>query len=75
MASAFSGQTIHLPRQTLQFDPHPSAFNNTERRAVLPILLGGDLGTVTITNTIAVLEMQFLSARAFLRRSAAAFFV
>ena len=42
---------------------------------MLPILLGGDLGTVTITNTIAVLEMQFLSARAFLRRSAAAFFV
>ena len=58
--SAFSGQTIHLPRRSLAFSPHPSAFNNSASTAALPILLGGALGTATITATSATLEMHFL---------------
>ena len=58
--SAFSGQTIHLPDQTLSFNPNPASFGTATGTAVLPILLGGGLGTVTITPTTAVLEMLFL---------------
>lgn len=82
--SAFSGQTIHLPQRTLDFQPHPSAFTatasssggsgssrpNLDRHhgngtlvAILPVLLGGDLGHLTILPTSATLQMEFLEVQ------------
>jgi len=57
--SAFSGQVAHLPRRSLDFQPHPSAFDPAGS-AVLPLLLGGDLGSVTLTPASATVEMAFL---------------
>jgi len=62
--SAWSGQTIHLPERRLGFQPHPEAFaaaGNGDPTAVLPILLGGDLGTLTITGNTATAIMLFLA--------------
>ena len=62
--SAFTGQNVHLPRRTLAFDPHPSAFGGAEGAAAnvatLPVLLGGDMGTLTIGPTAATLRMPLL---------------
>ena len=57
--SAWSGQLTDLPGRTIGFSPHPSAFDAASQTAVLPILLGGGLGTATITPTAAVLRMEF----------------
>ena len=56
----FAGQSVHLPNRTLSFAPHHSAFNSSGV-AVLPILLGGELGTLTLTNQTATFLMTFLS--------------
>jgi hypothetical protein len=72
--SAFAGATIDLPRRSMEFQPHPSAFGGVVGHptrsastgasaggvAVLPILLGGDLGTLTITPTNATVQMALL---------------
>jgi hypothetical protein len=55
----FAGQKLSLPNRTMAFAPHHSAFNDSGI-AVLPILLGGALGRLTITPRQAVLEMSFL---------------
>ena len=56
----FAGQQVHLPNRTLSFAPHHSAFN-ASGVAVLPVLLGGQLGTLTLTNQTATILMSFLS--------------
>jgi hypothetical protein len=55
----FAGQTVHLPNRTASFTPHHTAFN-ASGVAVLPILLGGQLGTLTLTPTAATFNMAFL---------------
>lgn len=62
--SAWSGQTVHLPKRHLQFQPHHTAFDSSGT-AVLPILLGGELGTATITQNTATIEMLLMKRRAF----------
>jgi hypothetical protein len=61
--SAWSGQTVDLHARQLAFRPHLTAFGGSGggSTAVLPILLGGDLGTVTITPTTATIIMPFLA--------------
>eukprot|EP00040_Diaphanoeca_grandis_P036929 m.238091 g.238091 ORF g.238091 m.238091 type:complete len:1248 (+) comp33718_c0_seq1:60-3803(+) len=58
--SAWTGQSINLPKRSLQFQPHVSAFN-ASGVATVPVLLGGDLGTLEITATTASLRMSFLA--------------
>ena len=55
----WSGQTVHLPKRHLEFKPHHSAFNSVGV-AVLPIMLGGQLGSLTITASSATVFMSFL---------------
>lgn len=56
----WAGQRVHLPNRTMAFSPHHSAFNSSGV-AVLPILLGGELGTLTLTSQTATFYMSFLS--------------
>ena len=57
--SAWSGQNISLPHRSLRFSPHHSAFDR-EGRAVLPILLAGDMGSLTLNDSAAIIVMPFL---------------
>lgn len=69
--SAWTGQTASLPQRSLEFQPHVSAFlpppatgdsaAAAASTAVLPILFGGDLGTLTITPTEATAVLLFRS--------------
>ena len=56
----FAGQRVHLPNRTMSFAPHHTAFNSSGV-AVLPVLLGGSLGTLTLTSHSATFYMSFLS--------------
>jgi hypothetical protein len=56
---AWTGQSASLHLQTLRFAPHFSAFDATGS-ALLPIVLGGALGTLALTPTKAVLSVSFL---------------
>ena len=62
--SAFTGLTAHLPHRSITFNPHPSAFFNTSAAgtAILPVLLGGAVGTLSLTPTTATLSFAFLSS-------------
>lgn len=57
-----TGQQAHLPRQTLSFWPHYSAFD--AGAATLPVILGGALGTITMTPTTASLALLFADVSA-----------
>ncbi len=55
----FTGQTAHLPRRAIAFSPHHSAFNASTGGALLPVLLGGALGTLALTPASATLTLLF----------------
>lgn len=57
--TAWTGQVASLPRRSLSFAPHFSAFNSSGQ-AVLPIVLGGALGTLSLTPSSATLSMAFI---------------
>lgn len=59
-ADAYSGQVADLPRRKISFSPHTSAFNNTGQTAILPILLGGNTGLLTINSTTTIMEFLFM---------------
>jgi hypothetical protein len=56
---SFSGQVANLPNRSISFSPHFSAFS-TSGIANIPVLLGGCLGTLSITPVQALLTFEFL---------------
>lgn len=57
--TAWTGQTASLPARSLRFAPHYSAFD-ASGGALLPIILGGALGTLALTPTSATFSMAFV---------------
>jgi hypothetical protein len=59
--AAFSGLVANLPSRSIAFAPHFSAFSAAGDAAV-PVLLGGSLGVLRLSNTSAELSLAFLAA-------------